>query len=76
MMSELAQIACFSQYGESIDRSDTERLLERFMVWLTTEQGLSLGFDSVALADEAPDLRQHHAEHGDGPTVDGNRQGD
>lgn len=71
MVSETAQVACFSQDGQSIDRSYPGDLAQELIILIVCQQRLSDLHNAVAFTDQASTLANNDAEHADGDGIVG-----
>ena len=75
MMAKAAQIAGLGENGQGDEGSDTRELAQPGRIWIVEQESLGLGFDLVALAQEASALGKNHAEHCDRRRIEPYRQG-
>jgi len=65
VMAEAAQVTGLGQDGHGVDRTDAGNGRQQLIVGQVGEELDSSSFNRIALADKAPTLGEHEAEHAD-----------
>ena len=74
MVTEAAQVAGFSQYGQRDDGANAGQLAKPRGVGLLGQHRFGVGFDQVALTNQVATFGEDEPEHRDGRRIGAHRQ--